>query len=222
MIAAEGYSTIVACAVASAIAIALSAWFVMPVVPIVVGVAVVLNAFVLWFFRDPRRMPPADPDGRSVVAPADGRVLEIADEEDRIYAKGPVKRVSIFLSPLNVHVNRVPTGGVVEFVRYVPGEYLVAWHPKSSEKNERSEIGVRHPHGHRVLFKQIAGAVARRIVFHLTEGDVVTLGQRFGIVKFGSRMDVLLPPTSTIEVSVDDRVVAGESLLATLPRREER
>jgi phosphatidylserine decarboxylase len=125
--------------------------------------------------------------------------------------------VSIFLSPLNVHVNRSPVDGVVEYDEYVAGEYLVAWHPKASEKNERSQIGVRHPSGQKVLFKQIAGAVARRIVYHIRVGDAVTAGQRFGIVKFGSRMDVLVSPESEIFVKVGDRVSAGETILGKLP-----
>ena len=125
--------------------------------------------------------------------------------------------MSIFLSPLNVHVNRVPADGVIEYVRYVPGDYLVAWHPKASEKNERSEIGLRHPSGTKILFKQIAGAVARRIVYHLSVGDTVKAGERFGLVKFGSRMDVLVPPGTPLDVAVGDRVTAGETILGRIP-----
>jgi phosphatidylserine decarboxylase len=145
-------------------------------------------------------------------------VVEVVElENEPLYLKGPARRISIFLSPLDVHVNRVPADGIVEWVRYVPGEYLVAWHPKASEKNERSEIGLRHPSGTRILFKQIAGVLARRIVFHLKEGDAVQAGQRFGIVKFGSRMDVLVPPQVTLTVQIGDRVRAGETVLAKLP-----
>jgi phosphatidylserine decarboxylase len=182
-----------------------------------VAVGVALVSFSLWFFRDPRRKPPADPTGLTVVAPADGKVLEVSTSDRDDFLGGPACRVSIFLSPLDVHVNRSPVPGTVEHVRYIPGEYLVAWHPKSSERNERSEIGVRHPSGHRVLFKQIAGAVARRVVFHVSEGDRLGLGQRFGIVKFGSRMDVLMPPAAVILVEKGQRVVAGETVIAQLP-----
>ncbi len=173
--------------------------------------------FTLYFFRDPQRTPPPGAEAL-LLAPADGKVVLVADvAEEPLYLKGPARQVSIFLSPLNVHVNRVPADGVVEFVRYVPGQYLVAWHPKASQKNERSELGLRHPGGTQVLFKQIAGAVARRIVYHLRVGDRVEAGQRFGIVKFGSRMDVLVPPSVQIEVQVGDRVTAGETILGRLP-----
>src|SRR5690625_7593430 len=111
----------------------------------------------------------------------------------------------------NMHSNRKTVDGVVENDEYVPGDYLVAWHPKASEKNERSQIGVRHPSGARVLYKQIAGAVARRIVYHIKVGDEVVAGERFGIVKFGSRMDILVPPESTIDVVVGARPGGGEA-----------
>ncbi|GIV61467.1 MAG: phosphatidylserine decarboxylase proenzyme [Rhodothermaceae bacterium] len=180
------------------------------------GLGVLILGFTLYFFRDPERTPPPNA-ATLLLAPADGKVVQIIDVEEPLYLNGPARQVSIFLSPLNVHVNRVPADGVVEFVRYVPGDYLVAWHPKASEKNERSEIGLRHPSGTKVLFKQIAGAVARRIVFHLSEGDTVRAGERFGIVKFGSRMDVLVPPGIPIDVQVGDRVTAGETILGRLP-----
>ncbi len=176
-------------------------------------------AFTLYFFRDPARTPPAGAaDGRLVLAPADGKVVVVEEDVDEpLYLKGRAKQVSIFLSPLNVHVNRIPVDGRVEYVKYVPGDYLVAWHPKASEQNERSEIGVRHPSGIQVLFKQIAGAVARRIVYDVGEGDVVRAGDRFGIVKFGSRMDVLVPPDVEIDISVGDRVRAGETVVGRIP-----
>ncbi len=177
--------------------------------------AALILAFTLYFFRDPERTSPADAtERRLILAPADGRVV-VVDENvsDSLYIRGPAKQISIFLSPLNVHVNRIPVDGVVEYVNYEPGEYLVAWHPKASEKNERSEIGVRHPTGTKVLFKQIAGAVARRIVYYVNVGDTVVVGERFGIVKFGSRMDVLVPPHIEIDARVGDRVVAGETVL---------
>lgn len=179
-----------------------------------VGGASVL--FTLYFFRDPARTPPSNRD-RLLVAPADGRVVEVVQENEPSYLEGPSTRISIFLSPLDVHVNRIPADGVVEVERYCPGEYLVAWHPKASAKNERSEIGVRHPSGRRVLFKQIAGAVARRIEYHVAVGDRVQAGDRFGIVKFGSRMDVHVSPDVAIDVQVEDRVRAGETVLGRFP-----
>jgi phosphatidylserine decarboxylase len=175
--------------------------------------------FTLYFFRDPDRTAPDEAlDGGAFLAPADGKIVEIVEEEEPLYLEGPSTRISIFLSPLNVHVNRVPANGVVEYVRYVPGDYLVAWHPKASEKNERSEIGIQHDSGTRILFKQIAGAVARRIEYHLDTGDEVAAGERFGIVKFGSRMDVHVPPHINVHAEVGDKTTAGETVLGSLPR----
>jgi phosphatidylserine decarboxylase len=181
------------------------------------GLAVGGLAFTLYFFRDPDRSPPPDARENGLVAPADGKVVEIVEETDSLYLDGPAQRVSIFLSPLDVHVNRIPARGVIEYEKYRPGDYLVAWHPKASEKNERSELGLRHPSGTKVLFKQIAGAVARRIVYHVGEGDTVTTGQRFGIVKFGSRMDVLVPPHVDLTLEKGQHVRAGETVIGWLP-----
>jgi phosphatidylserine decarboxylase len=193
---------------------------------LILGVAaVILVAFTFYFFRDPdRTLPPeARAGGNLLLAPADGKVVEIrGNEHEPLYLEGPARRVSIFLSLLDVHVNRVPASGVIEQMRYVPGGYLVAWHPKASEKNERAELGLRHtPSGCKVLFKQIAGKVARRIVCYLDEGDEVRAGERFGIVKFGSRMDVFVPPGASFNVSEGDRVRAGETVLGRLPERKE-
>lgn len=183
--------------------------------------AVAVLGFTLYFFRDPERTVPAGLDrAHALMAPADGKVVEVVDETEPHYLEGPSTRISIFLSPLDVHVNRIPADGVIAFERYVPGDYLVAWHPKASAKNERSELGLRHPTGAKVFFKQIAGAVARRIVYHVEEGDTVRAGERFGIVKFGSRMDVHVPPDVAIEVAVGDRVRAGETRLGRFPVRE--
>lgn len=186
----------------------------------IVAVALAGLGFTLYFFRDPDRETPPEAQDHGLVAPADGRVVEVVQEEDPLYINGPVTRVSIFLSPLDVHVNRVPARGRIEYEHYRPGEYLVAWHPKASEKNERSELGLRHPSGTKVLFKQIAGAVARRIEYHIGEGDTVTAGQRFGIVKFGSRMDVLVPPTVSLHVEEGQHVRAGETIIGWLPSAE--
>ncbi len=179
-------------------------------------IGAILLGFVVWFFRDPVRTSPEE-TGALLLAPADGKVVEIVTEEEPLYLQGASQRVSIFLSPLNVHVNRSPADGVVEYERYVPGDYLVAWHPKASEKNERSEVGLRHPTGTRVLFKQIAGAVARRIVYEAPVGKELRAGERYGIVKFGSRMDVAVPPHVTLEVTLGQRTVAGETVIGRFP-----
>jgi phosphatidylserine decarboxylase len=221
VIAREGY-TIVAIAAGLALLLAVGAWQLeawpwrVPLLAVAVGGL----AFTLYFFRDPERTPPADARDNGLLAPADGRVVEIVETHDSLYVDGPATRVSIFLSPLDVHVNRVPARGVIEYAAYRPGDYLVAWHPKASEKNERSELGLRHPGGTKVLFKQIAGAVARRIEYHIGEGDTVTAGQRFGIVKFGSRMDVLVPPHVTLDVAEGQHVTAGETVMGWLPPAE--
>ena len=218
MIAKEGY-TIVAIAVVLALVLVVIGVTMPPVgrVLTVAGAALMLG-FILYFFRDPQRSAPAGA-GSLLLAPADGKVVVVKEVEEPLYLKGPARQISIFLSPLDVHVNRIPADGVIEFDQYVSGDYLVAWHPKASEKNERSQLGLRHPSGLRILFKQIAGAVARRVVYHVTVGDTVKAGQRFGIVKFGSRMDVLVPPTVEVEVEVGDRVRAGETILGRLPEK---
>jgi phosphatidylserine decarboxylase len=219
VIAREGYLIVAGAAVLAlvlaGVGLSLDAWYVRyPLIATGVGAL----AFTLFFFRDPERTPPEDgAAGRALLAPADGRVVEVVEEDEPLYLDGPAQRISIFLSPLNVHVNRIPTNGVVEYARYRPGDYLVAWHPKASDKNERSEIGLRHPSGTKVLFKQIAGAVARRIVYHVGEGDTVQAGERFGIVKFGSRMDVLVPPGVELDVEKGQSVRGGTTVLGRLP-----
>jgi phosphatidylserine decarboxylase len=181
------------------------------------AVGILIIVFTMWFFRDPERvLPPEALDGRHVVAPADGRVVQITRCIESEYLRDSAIQISIFLSPLDVHVNRYPVSGVVEYVRYHPGKYLVAWHPKSSELNERSTIGVRTPHGN-VVFRQITGILARRIVFETNVGDTITAGTRFGMMKFGSRMDVLLPTNAQIAVQEGDRVRAAETIIAVLP-----
>ena len=157
-----------------------------------------LMSFTFYFFRDPERSIPEGYDDSMILAPGDGKIViveDIINKEDNLYAKGePLKQISIFLSPLNVHVNRNPTNGIVKYYKYIEGEYIVAFDHKSSDRNERTEIGIEDRMGRKVLFKQIAGFVARRIVCDLDEGSVVKAGERFGMIKFGSRVDILLKP----------------------------
>jgi len=176
-------------------------------------VALFIAGFTLFFFRDPERNVP---DGPYILAPADGKVISIEPVRQDSYLGGPCRQISIFLSVMDVHVNRHPVSGKVEYVSYHPGKYLVAWHPKASELNERAEFGVKHPSGTKVFFRQITGLVARRIVFHTVEGDEVKAGDRFGIMKFGSRMDILVPEDLDILVSVGDKTVGGETIIARL------
>lgn len=181
----------------------------------VFGILLILFTFV--FFRDPKREVPeeAKKDSRYVVSPADGVVVEIEELYEPLYMKRNIKRISIFLSPLDVHVNRSPVTGKVEFYTYNPGKYLVAYHPKSSELNEQSKIGVMTEHG-KVLFTQIVGVVARRLVCDLKVGDEVNVGEKFGMMKFGSRMDIYLDLDTDIKIEKEQRVTAGETILAIL------
>ncbi len=188
------------------------------------GVAVCVVVLTLWFFRDPERtLPPEGQKAGVVLAPADGRVVGIARVVEPEFLGGEAVQVSIFLSPLDVHVNRVPVSGVVRLCRYTPGRFYAAYRPEASQQNEQTAIGVETPHG-KVLFKQIAGVLARRIVCTLREGQTVQAGQRFGMMKFGSRMDILLPAErSTLCVHEGMRVRAGQTVLGYLvPAAAER
>jgi phosphatidylserine decarboxylase len=173
---------------------------------------VLLAAFFLWFFRDPRRTIPAGPG--LIVSPGDGLVTETVAIET---PAGPRQRISIFLSVFNVHVNRSPIGGVLSSVDYRKGQYLNAMNPASAECNEQNSATVRGE-GLEVTFVQIAGLLARRIVFNLREGDTVERGQRVGLIKFGSRVNVLLPAEAELHVKVGQRVKGGASVLAAMPR----
>ncbi len=220
MFAKEGYLLIGISLVISFI-LGFLARYVGGVSGIVIGVLAALPfLFTLYFFRDPTRVVPSV-DAYTMLSPADGTVVIIEEIEEPLYIKGRARKVSIFLSPLDVHVNRIPIGGTIEFDQYVSGQYLVAWHEKASELNERSQLGVRHVSGQKVLFKQIAGAVARRIVYHITTGDVVSTGDRFGLVKFGSRMDILFPLDATVSVAVGDKVKGGLTTLGRLSESRE-
>jgi phosphatidylserine decarboxylase len=167
--------------------------------------------FTLYFFRDPDRSTPGG--ANLIIAPADGKIVLVQDVVDNEFVHGDALQVSIFMSPLNVHVNRYPISGTVGYFRYYPGEFLVAFDDKASLRNERTHIGVENG-SQRVLFKQIAGFVARRIVADLKVGDRVTAGERFGMIKFGSRVDVIMPRSVTVKVGMGDRTVAGETVLA--------
>jgi phosphatidylserine decarboxylase len=166
--------------------------------------------FTLNFFRDPERVTPNKEN--IIVSPADGKVLFVREIDDNRFLNGKAKVVAIFMSPLNVHVNRIPVSGKVEYIKYHPGEFIAAFEDKASEKNERNEIGINSKHG-KVLFIQIAGFVARRIVSDLKIGDEVKIGERFGMIRFGSRVDVIVPPEWNEKVKKDDIVYAGETIL---------
>jgi len=169
-----------------------------------------LIVFTLNFFRDPERTVPTK--SNIVVSPADGRVLFVKEVSDDKFINSKAKLVSIFMSPLNVHVNRIPITGKVEHLKYIKGDYLAAFEDKASERNERNEIGITNPAG-KVLLIQIAGFVARRIVSDLKLGDSVNIGNRFGMIKFGSRVDIIVPVEWQVKVKKNDNVTAGETIL---------
>lgn len=183
------------------------------VLMLIVGIGTL--AFTLNFFRDPDRTTP-DVEG-GVISPADGKVVSIAVVDAPEYLEGRAMQVCIFMSPLNVHVNRFPVDGIVEYVRHYEGKFMAAWEDKSSDLNERTLIGV-NTGTYRLLFKQIAGFVARRIVCPLSPGDTARVGERFGMIKFGSRVDVLMPEDAEVQVRLNQHVTAGETVIAVVRR----
>ncbi|MFZ4619380.1 MAG: phosphatidylserine decarboxylase family protein [Bacteroidota bacterium] len=183
--------------------------------PIVKGVLMVLSIllflFTLNFFRDPERVTPQGDN--LVISPADGTVIKIENVVEEKYIKGEATMVCIFMSPVNVHVNRNPITGTVGYYEYVNGEYFAAFEDKASLKNEQTHIGMENAKG-KVFFKQIAGFIARRIVANVKVGDSVEAGKRFGMIKFGSRVDIYVPKGSEIKVVMNQKTVAGETIVA--------
>lgn len=180
----------------------------------IVVLAAVVTFLVLNFFRDPERAVPKGDD--LVIAPADGKVISVGEVFEPAWINGQALRVCIFMSPLDVHVNRFPVSGRVGYVEHVPGRFTPAFRDKASEDNERTLIGIERG-GDRVLFKQISGSLARRIVADVSVGARAVAGERFGMIKFGSRVDVLLPLSAEVAVGVNDRAVAGETVIARIP-----
>lgn len=169
--------------------------------------------WVLWFFRIPiRKFTEGD---NVVVAPADGKVVVIEETQEGEYFKDKRLQVSIFMSPLNVHVNRSPITGKVDYVQYHPGKYLVAWHPKSSTENERTTVVVSNKHV-TLLMRQIAGAMARRIKYYVKGGDTIQQNAEFGFIRFGSRVDVFFPVGTKIDVQIGQAVKGGQTVLARI------
>lgn len=168
-----------------------------------VGVLVMFY-LIVQFFRIPKRTCVAGEN--DIICPADGEVVVIEEVEEPEYFKGKRKQVSIFMSPLNVHANYNPISGIIKYTKYHPGKFLVAWHPKSSTDNERTTFVIEHASGKEVLFRQIAGAMARRICYYVKEGQPVKAGEEFGFIKFGSRVDLFLPLDAKIDVKIGDKV----------------
>ena len=177
-------------------------------------VSAVFLFIIVQFFRYPKRKPTQDP--KLVIAPCDGKVVVIEEVVENEYFNGPRRQISIFMSPLNVHVNWNPVGGVVKYFKYHPGKYLVAWHPKSSTENERTTTVIRTDGGVDILFRQIAGALARRIKWYVSEGQKVGQASEMGFIKFGSRVDVFVPLDAEIKVGLNDLTTGSRTVLAEL------
>ncbi len=211
MITKYGLSTFLFCAGISDILIIISLfiqnhWIKYPI--LILSITFLL--FCINFFRDPERITPNKKN--VIVSPADGEIVIVKDVVENEFLKENGKQISIFMSPLNVHVNRIPIDGKVDYVNYIKGEYLVAYHEKADKRNERTEIGLTSKYG-KVFFTQVAGFIARRIVCSLQVGDSVKMGERFGMIKFGSRSDVIAHSNWKLKVKLGDKVTAGETIL---------
>lgn len=169
-------------------------------------------SFLIFFFRNPERKP--FPDENNVYSPADGKIVIIEEIHETDFFNKRMMKISVFMSPMDVHVNRVPFSGIVTESRYYEGDYLVAWHPKSSTHNERHSTVIEKPNGIKILITQIAGAVARRVVCFAQPGMQVKQGDELGIIKFGSRVDIVLPMDTTIKVQLGEMVKAGITVIA--------
>jgi phosphatidylserine decarboxylase len=179
---------------------------------IVIGASIIFYLIILQFFRIPVFEVQKDP--KKVLAPADGKVVVIEETEETEYLKSRRKQISIFMSPINVHINLMPVTGVISYCKYHPGKYLVAWHPKSSTENERTTVVAKMNNGTEILFRQIAGALARRIKWYVNEGQPLNQGDEFGFIKFGSRVDIFLPLDAKVMVQVGEVTKGGKTVIA--------
>ena len=210
-IASYGYKLVIFCFAIFFISLLASNFYPGLLLKIITFILGIVSIFNLYFFRDPERRVPADKN--AVLSPADGKVVLIKDVEEPDFIQGPAKQISIFLSVFNVHVNRSPVSGKVEYYRYKEGKFIAAFNHAASEDNEQTIIGITSENG-KVLFKQIAGLIARRIVCNLSAGDHTRQGERMGMIKYGSRVDVFVPEGTTITVKNGDTVKGGLSILA--------
>ena len=213
----EGYVSLVLVLVFSAIIIFIARHF-FPTFAIAQWFAYALSAFltiiIIQFFRHPTRVHTKGDN--LIIAPADGKVVVIEETTENEYFKDKRLQVSIFMSPINVHVNRYPIAGVVSFFKYHPGKFLAAWEPKSSTDNERTTVVVKHKNGTEILFRQIAGALARRIVWYTKQGDVAEQCGEMGFIKFGSRVDLFLPIGTKLNVKIGDVVKGSQSVIGEI------
>ncbi|MCW3076179.1 MAG: Phosphatidylserine decarboxylase proenzyme [Bacteroidetes bacterium] len=213
----EGYASLIIVLVFSIILIFIGHHF-FPTYAIAQWFAYLLSAFltlvIVQFFRDPTREHTLD--HTLIIAPADGKVVVIEETVENEYFKEKRLQVSIFMSPINVHINRYPISGTVSFFKYHPGKFLAAWEPKSSTDNERTTIVVKHDSGKEILFRQIAGALARRIVWYVKEGDKAEQCGQMGFIKFGSRVDLFLPLETKLNVKIGDVVRGSQSVIGEM------
>ena len=210
----ESKGTIIVASVLFAIIAAVSIYFLEMYSLLIIIPLLIVYGLVFWFFRVPNR--DILDHTENVIAPVDGKVVMIKEVEETEFLKEKAIQVSIFMSPLNVHICRFPVSGNVIYKKYHPGKYLVAWHEKSSTENERTTVAVESMTNQKVVFRQIAGYVARRIVFYCKEGDTAKAGHEFGFIKFGSRMDIFLPLDTEIICKIGDKTKGGIDVIARM------
>lgn len=210
----ESTGTIIVASIVFALLTFLSVYFLKEWSLLIIIPLLIIYGLVFWFFRVPQRDILAHKE--NVIAPVDGKVVMIKEVKEDEFIKGKAIQISIFMSPLNVHICRYPVSGKVIYKKYHPGKYLVAWHEKSSTENERTTVAVKSLTNHKVVFRQIAGYVARRIVFYCNEGDAAKAGHEFGFIKFGSRMDVFLPLDTEIVCKIGDKTKGGIDVIAKM------
>lgn len=210
----ESTGTIIVASIVFAVLAFLSVYFLKEWSLLIIIPLLIIYGLVFWFFRVPQR--DILDHKENVIAPVDGKVVMIKEVEEDEFIKGKAIQISIFMSPLNVHICRYPISGKVIYKKYHPGKYLVAWHEKSSTENERTTVAIESLTNHKVVFRQIAGYVARRIIFYCNEGDSAKAGHEFGFIKFGSRMDVFLPLDTEITCKIGDKTKGGIDVIAKL------
>jgi phosphatidylserine decarboxylase len=194
---------------------AVSYFFTQPIVQnSIIIISIIFYLLILQFFRIP--VFQIQKNEKHILAPADGKVVVIEETVETEYLQSKRKQISIFMSPINVHVNRMPVAGIISYFKYHPGSYLVAWHPKSSTENERTTVVAKMKDGTEILFRQIAGALARRIKWYVKEGQQLDQGDEFGFIKFGSRVDIFLPLSAKVLVNINDVTKGGKTIIAEL------
>jgi phosphatidylserine decarboxylase len=212
----EGYKTIILVFILLFL-FCITVWLIFSIKLFVAALAAsfLIFIFILRFFREPKRS--VSKNIENILSPADGTVVAIEEVDETEFLKTRCIQISVFMSVWNVHINWYPLTGIVKYFRYHPGKYLVAWHPKSSTLNERTTVAVERHDGVTILFRQIAGLLARRVVCYAKEGAEVVQGQQVGFIKFGSRVDIFIPISSVVKVDLNQKVTGNETLLAVLP-----